>query len=142
MRVGWVIPCRYVEVHDNLATIVGGGIDRVWIPAAPPPAPIQVLCAARIVASHDEVDETPADEPQHVLACRVFGPTMDVISELSQPFGISGIFDPAIEPAAIMPVGVVFQPEEAGQHTIEIAVDDRGFSFPLTVVVGQPPADE
>ena len=35
MNVDWVIPCRYVEVHDNLGTIVGAGIDTYWIPELP-----------------------------------------------------------------------------------------------------------
>ncbi len=65
---------------------------------------------------------------------------MDLISELAQPFGISGSFDPSIEPAVIIPIGVVFLPQEVGQHTIEIAVDDRGFSVPMTVVLGAQPA--
>ena len=62
-----------------------------------------------------------------------------LVSELEQPFALSGDFDPSIEPAVIIPVGVVFQPQEEGQHTVEIAVDDRGFSVPMTVVVAQPP---
>jgi hypothetical protein len=35
---------------------------------------------------------------------------------------------------------VVFAPEEEGMHSIEIAVDDRGFTVPLTVVVGPMPS--
>lgn len=140
MRIGWAIACRYVEVHDNLATIIGGGIDRVAVPTMPSPAPVQILCAVRIVASHDEVTEEPEHEPQHTLVCRVHDPSMALVSELPQPFGMSGqTADPTVEPAAILPVGVVFQPEEEGQSTIEIAVDDRAVSFPLIVIVGAPP---
>lgn len=140
MRVSWVIPCRFVEVHDNLATIVGGGIDRLGVPELPAPVPAQLLCATRIVAGHDEVTTEPPEEPPNTLYCRVHSPSMDVLSELKQPFAMSGTtFDPTVEPAVIIPIGVVFQPEEEGQHTIEIGVDDRGFSFPLTVAVGAPP---
>jgi hypothetical protein len=138
LRVGWVIPCRYVEVNGNLATIVGGGIDRVWVPEVPPPGPVQVLCAVRIIAEHHEVAPTQ-EEPQHTLTSRVYDPSMTLVSELSQPLGIAGELDPAIDPAVIVPIGVVFQPEEEGQYTAEIATDDRGFSVPLTVRVGQPP---
>ena len=30
MNVDWVIPCRYVEVHDNLGSMIGAGIDTFW----------------------------------------------------------------------------------------------------------------
>lgn len=140
MRVGWVIPCRYVEVTNNLATIVGAGIDRVWVPSIPPPQPVQVLSAVRIVADHDEIHAEPPQEGPNTLACRIHGPSMELVSELSQPFAMSGSFDPAIEPAVIMPVGVAFQPEEEGQYTFEIAVDDRSFSVPLTVIQASPSA--
>ena len=139
MRVGWVIPCRYVEVNNNLATIVGGGIDRVWVPGLPVPGPVQMLCAARIIADHAEIDAEAQGEPEHTLTSRVYDPSMNLVSELPQPFGLTGDFDPAIEPAVILPIGVVFEPQEEGLHTIEIAVDDRGFSVPLTVRVGQMP---
>jgi hypothetical protein len=29
LNIDWVIPCRYVEVHDNLGTIVGASIDTI-----------------------------------------------------------------------------------------------------------------
>jgi hypothetical protein len=140
VRVGWAIPCRYVEVNNNLATIVGGGVDRVWVPEVPPPVPVQLLCAVRIVAGHEELDPPEREQPEHELVSRVHGPSMELVSELRQPFGIGGEgVDPTVEPAVIIPIGVVFQPETEGQHTLEIAVDDRGFSFPLTIVVGPPP---
>ena len=139
MKIAWVVPCRYVEVNDNLATIVGGGIDRIWVPSFPPPGPVQILCATRIVAGHDEIDEQDSVEPEHELACRVYGPSMQLASELKQPMGISGeIDDPTVDAALIIPIGVVFMPEEPGTHTIEISVDGRGVSVPLAVVVGPP----
>ena len=137
MRIGWVIPCRYVEVHQNLATIVGAGIDRVWLPELPPPEPVGILCAVRVVASHEEIDDEPPDEPEHTLVNRVYDPSMKVISELTQPFALGGTFEPQMEPAVILPIGVMFEPSEEGLHTIEIAADDRGFSVPFTVAIGQ-----
>ena len=35
MKIDAVIPCRYVEVNDNLATIVGAGTDTFWISEEP-----------------------------------------------------------------------------------------------------------
>lgn len=139
MRIAWVVPCRYVEVNENLATIVGGGIDRIWVPTFPPPTPVQVLCATRVVAELDELDDPEGGEPQHTLTSRVFGPDMEIVSELSQPFGVGGeVVDPTIDPAVIIPIGVVFEPVGLGQHTVEIAVDDRSATFPLTVALGPP----
>lgn len=60
---------------------------------------------------------------------------MELISELEQPFGFAGDFPPHVTPAMVLPVGVVFQPQQEGQHTIEIAVDDRGRSAPLTISI-------
>lgn len=112
----------------------------MFVPSLPPPGPIQILCATRIVAPHDELDEEGQTEPKHELSCRVHSPSMELVSELKQPFGISGeAQDVTLDAAVILPIGVVFAPEEEGQHTIEIAVDDRGFSMPFTVVVGQAP---
>ncbi|MCU1500605.1 MAG: hypothetical protein JWM47_4558 [Acidimicrobiales bacterium] len=137
MRVAWVIPCRYLEVNGNLATIVGAGIDRVWLPELP--MPIQVLCAVRIIGGLHEVDEEEQEEPEHTLACRVHSPAMELLSELEDSFGMAGSADePGIDPAVIIPVGVVFEAQEEGTYTIEIAVDGRGISVPLTVKIGQP----
>jgi hypothetical protein len=40
-------------VHDNLATIIGGGIDTLWLQDLP--APIQVPLAVRVLATSDEL---------------------------------------------------------------------------------------
>ena len=46
MNVDWVIPCRYVEVHDNLGSMIGAGIDTFWVPELPARAPSAVRRAA------------------------------------------------------------------------------------------------
>ena len=134
MRVDWVIPCRYVEVNGNLITIVIGNVDRLKVEQLPSSTPVELLCAIRVVAAHDEVAPEPA-EPDHTMTCRVYGPAMDVVSELEQPFGLVGEFQPNLTPAVVMPIRVVFMPQEEGQHTVEIAVDGRGQSAPLLVLV-------
>jgi hypothetical protein len=75
LNIDWVIPCRYVEVHDNLGTIVGAGIDTFWVPELP--SPIQVLLAIRLLALADELDGEP-----HVATTRIRSPLGEVISEV------------------------------------------------------------
>ena len=55
MNIDWVIPCRFVEVHDNLATIIGAGIDTVWVPGVPHP----VHSATRIDATGPAEEKYP-----------------------------------------------------------------------------------
>lgn len=103
------------------------------------PFAVQVLCATRIVAPQDELDEEGQEEPEHELTCRVHGPSLELVSELKQPFGINGQpQDVTLDAAVIVPIGVVFEPQVEGQHTIEIAVDDRGISVPFTIVESPP----
>lgn len=135
MHVDWVIPCRYCEVNGNMVTIVGGNIDRITVPVVPALDPLRVLCGVRVVADHSEVDAEPTLEPPHRMITRVYGPSMELVNEMQEPFGLVGDFPPDIQPAVVMPIAVIFQPETAGQHMIEIAVDDRGRSAPLSIVV-------
>jgi hypothetical protein len=51
MNIAWVIPCRFVEIHDNLSTIIGGGIDTVL--ASSLPTEVQLMLAIRLHAMAD-----------------------------------------------------------------------------------------
>jgi hypothetical protein len=53
VKIEWVIPCRYVEVRDNLATIVGAGGDRFVITEEP--REIEIMLAIRISALIEEL---------------------------------------------------------------------------------------
>ncbi len=141
MHVDWVIPCRYCEVNGNMVTIVGGNIDRITVPMVPALDPLRVLCGVRVVADHDEVDREPTSEPPHRMITRVYGPSLDLVNEMQEPFGLVGEFPEDIQPAVVMPIAVIFTPEAEGQHTIEIAIDDRGRSAPLSIVVN-PAGDD
>ena len=74
MNVDWVIPCRYVEVHDNLGTLVGAGIDTFWVPELP--APLQLVCAIRLTATADEL----GSDHQHHSRTVVTGPDGEVVA--------------------------------------------------------------
>ena len=84
MQIDWVIPCRFAEVHDNLATIVGGGIDTFWLPELP--GLVQVFLAIRLTATPDELE---ADTP-HKTANRIKDPRGELMSETQGEIRIAG----------------------------------------------------
>jgi hypothetical protein len=138
MNIDWAIPCRFVEVHDNLGTIIGAGIDTVAV--AELPTPIQILLAVRLVGLNEEFT---ADQ-QHQATNRVRDPTDEVISEVRGEFVIGAESSRADWLAGvIVPVGVQFPAAEEGTYTIELTMDDASTSLPLHVVAsGAPPAAE
>jgi hypothetical protein len=82
LNIEWIIPCRYVEVHDNLGTIIGAGIDTFWVPELP--APIQVILAIRLLAVAEELDP----DQQHTVTNRVRGPDGEVMNEATAEFSV------------------------------------------------------
>jgi hypothetical protein len=80
MNIDWIIPCRYVEVHDNLATIIGGGIDTFWVEELP--STIQLLLAIRLTGLSEEFT------PDHSTATRIKDPSGNTISEMKGEFAI------------------------------------------------------
>jgi Family of unknown function (DUF6941) len=133
LNIDWVIPCRFVEVHDNLATIVGGGIDTFWVPQLP--APVQVFLAVRLTAAPEELE---SDE-LHATVNRIRDPRGELISETSGEIGISG---QAARPdwlvAVTLAMIVAFQAPEEGAYTIELDVDDASRSLPIHVIIAPP----
>lgn len=73
MRVEWATTCRYVEAHDNLATMVGAGFDIVSVPPdLPPDAAMAVMFAVRLAI----------DAPgQHEVNTQILAPDMQPIGE-------------------------------------------------------------
>jgi hypothetical protein len=134
VNIDWVIPCRYVEVHDQLATIIGGGIDTFWMPNIP--APLQVMLAVRLAALADELDGT-----EHKIVNRILDPHGDLIDESEIGLAISG---EAARPEWLVgvpiPLLVQFEVAEEGTYTVELSVDDASASLPLHVVYGVPGA--
>jgi hypothetical protein len=133
MNVDWVIPCRYVEVHDNLGSMIGAGIDTFWLPELP--APLQLMLAVRLTATAEEL----APGIEHVLRTVV-------TDEQGQP-----VFEAGLEFEAntdntqaewlnslVMPSVVQFEVLEAGTYQLEQSVDGNSKSIPLHVIVGAP----
>lgn len=134
MNIDWVIPCRYVEVHDNLGTLVGAGIDTYWVPDLP--TPIQVVLAVRLLAMAEELEPGV----QHVAVNRVKDPRGEVMSEIRGEFSVAGESARPDWLAGIMLASVVqFEATEEGTYTIEHVVDQSSASLPIHVVHGMPP---
>jgi hypothetical protein len=137
VNIDWLIPCRYVEVHDNLGTIVGAGIDTFWLPDLP--APLQVAIAVRLQGLPDEL--TP--DVMHPLRQIIRGPDGETVSEMSgeAAFGAQQeIARPDWLQGVLLPVVVGFEVEAEGTYTFEFMIDDSSASVPLHVVHGVPGA--
>jgi hypothetical protein len=134
VNIDWVIPCRYAEVHDNLGTIVGAGIDTWWV--AEFPAAIQVAVAVRLLATADELGE----DHQHTVRNIVSGPSGEVLSDLVSSFAAAG---PRVQTEWLngIMVMMVIQFEAAGEgtYTFEHVVDESSRSIPLHVALDPPP---
>src|SRR4051812_48778199 len=74
------IPCRFVEGHDNLATIVGAGIDTFWLPQDP--RVVGVMFALRVTAMADELEGSA-----HRMLERIRDPEGNVVHEMEGEFG-------------------------------------------------------
>jgi hypothetical protein len=136
LNIDWVIPCRYLEVHDNLGTIIGAGIDTLWLPDLP--APVQVMMAVRLLAMADELTEEHAHSAKNVVR----DPAGEIVTEVSGELRVSG--QGAREEwltGLVLPTVVQWEATEEGAYTIEHVVDDASSSVPIHIVVGAPPGD-
>jgi hypothetical protein len=133
MNVDWVIPCRYVEVHDNLGSIIGAGIDTFWLPELP--SPLQLMLAVRLTATPEEL----APGIQHVLRTVVTDANAEPVFEAGLEFE-ANTEDTQAEwlNSLVMPSVVQFEVVEAGTYQLEQSVDGNSKSIPLHVIVGVP----
>ena len=137
MNIDWAIPCRYVEVHDNLGTIIGAGIDTFWF--ADLPAQLQVALAVRLVGLPDEFTL----DQQHTARNVVRDPSGEVVTEVGGEFTMEAESARADWLASVIAhVVVQFEVSEEGTYTIELNVDDASSSLPIHVVHGQVPGSE
>ena len=133
MNIDWVIPCRYIEVHDNLGTIIGAGIDTYWVPQLP--APLQVVIAVRLLATADELEQ---NEP-HPVAHRIRDPRGDVVSEVAGEVSFQGASArPEWLAGIVLGTVVQFEATEEGTYSLEHIVDDSSKQLPIHVVIGVP----
>jgi hypothetical protein len=138
LNIDWIIPCRYCEVHDNLATVIGAGIDTWWVPEFP--HSVQVLIAVRLLATRDEL----GPEHEHVTRNIIRDVSGTAVSDLQQPFkaGVPAEVEQAhaewLNGIAMVTL-IQFEATEEGTYTFEHIVDGSTKSVPLHVRQGPPP---
>jgi len=131
--IDWVIPCRYVEIHDNLGTIVGAGIDTFWVPELP--APVSVWMAVRLLAQADELDGEA-----HPVKNVIIGPDAQVLSDVVGEFGaeMDGARPDWLNGLMLATV-VQFEAPAEGTYTFQHTIDESSASVPLHIVHGPEP---
>ena len=137
MNVDWIIACRHVEIHDNLGSLMGAGIDTFWLPELP--NPIQVAIAVRLTALPEELEAGG----EHTARTIVRGPGGEAVSEITGTFSVGGrgADDRRDWVQGIMVGAVVqFMAETEGAYALEHVVDGSSASIPLHVVQSSPSA--
>lgn len=122
MQVVWAIPCRFAEATpDGTATIVGAGLDSVWLPEVP--ADVGVFVMLRVAGAAYEFEEP------HTFAMRLVDPQSDEHNLLSLEFGPMAepppLLHPGMDPGILVPVAIGWRAEHFGLYTLEIYIDDR-----------------
>lgn len=137
MNIDWIIPCRYAEVHDNLATIVGAGIDTLAF--AEFPAPVQVGVVVRLLATADEL----GPEHEHSVRNIISDPDGETLSDLTGTFR-AGTAEEAARARSEWLNGIAvttiirFDAAQPGSYSFEHIVDGSSKSVPLHVVEAPP----
>ena len=128
-----MIPCRYVEIHENLATMVGAGIDTFWVSETP--ATLHVSIAMKLTATADELDAGLTHTARSILR----DPDGDVLSDTSGEFTTdSSVERPDFLASLIMQTVLAITVGPAGTYTFEHMVDGSAMAIPLHVVHGAP----
>jgi hypothetical protein len=139
VNIDWVIPCRFIEVHENLGTLIGAGIDTFWVPGLP--ANIQIAMAIRLSGLPEEL----RPEIEHTGRNIIRKPDGSTLSEDGGTLNV-GLAQALARPdwlqGVMMQTVISFEAAEEGTYTFEHIVDSSSFSIPLHVVQGAPPGVE
>jgi hypothetical protein len=68
LQIDWAVTCRYAESDGIVGTLVGAGIDLLYVPQLP--HPVSVMLAVRLSATFEEVSEGQ----RHEIVGRILGP--------------------------------------------------------------------
>ncbi len=126
MRIDWAIACRYLELHEGLATIVGAGIDQLTVPALG--TEVSVMIALRLTV-------TPGDEGDHPVTVSIADPELELVGRLDGQFHTEGQPHqlPGWEGHHIVPLTATFTTMRAGAHTITIAIGSSSVDVPMII---------
>jgi Family of unknown function (DUF6941) len=135
MRIAWAIPCKFLEVHDGLGTMVGAGANHYAV--AEFPTTLSVWVAVQVQGHRSEVGV------DHSLVLQPLGPDMEPCAPpLDMRFRFPEERNPN-EPAgwevgALIPTLIQFVAEEEGTYAMQLSVDDKVTTIPLYVRGGDP----
>ena len=131
MNVEWLIPCRFIEIHDNLATMVGAGIDTFHVVEFP--AQLSVSIAVRLAAAAEEM----GPEHRHRIRSVITAPDGSVLSEVEGEMEVGTLGDveqPEWLQSIMLSTLVQFEATGPGTFTFEHIVDGSSAQVPLHVV--------
>jgi hypothetical protein len=133
LNIDWIIPCRYGEVHANLATLVGAGIDTFLFPEFP--AQVQVGLAVRLLATADEL----GPEVTHTVRSVIRDPDGVVLSDVEEEFSVGTHEEAAVARTEwlngiALTTMIAFEAAQPGSYSYEHIVDGATKSVPLHVV--------
>jgi hypothetical protein len=120
--VAWALACRFAEVTpDGTATLVGAGLDSVWVPEVP--ADVGIFLMMRIAGASYEFQEA------HTIAVKLIDPEREEQEVLTAGFGpvdeLPPQYHPALDPGILIPAGIGWHAEHFGLYTLDVLVDDR-----------------
>ena len=115
---------------DGTATIVGAGIDSLWVTEVP--ADVGIFLMMRISGAAYEFEES------HTIAVKLVDPESGehaiLTAALNATTELPPLLHAGLDPGVLLPAAIAWQAEHFGLHTIEIFVDDkRERSVPILV---------
>ena len=143
MRVDWAVTCRYAESDGSIGTIVGAGIDLLYVPTFP--HQVGVMLAVRLAASVEEVSEGQS----HEIVVRVQAPGGSLVStpDGSEAPPLTAVFQ-ANQPVEQIVSGWLISPlfalavqwwaVEEGTYAVNVGVGDAEPSLSPVHVLSVP----
>lgn len=133
MKIDWVIPCRYVEVNDNLATIIGAGGDRFML--LEEPWTVEIMLAIRVTALVEEL----GPDKVYSVENSIRDPEGNVIHEEAGSFSATArgdIHDPTWLQSVFIATEAKFEAELEGTYTLSHVFGDSEHLLPLHISHG------